>query len=142
MPDFSEEFFIESDASGNSLGDILLQQGCPIAYYIKELGDINLTKSAYEKELMAVALSIQHWRPYLMRRKFTVCTDHKSLQQLLQQRITIMYQQNWTAMLLGYRFDIVYKPGLENKGVDALSRMHDSVELKSLVHYLTWLGTE
>jgi len=46
---------------------------------------------AYEK-LMAFALSIQHWRPYLMGRKFTVCTDQKSLRQLLQQRTTTMDQ--------------------------------------------------
>jgi len=88
---------------------------------------------------MAVALSIQHWRPYLMGRKFTVFTDQKSLRQLLQQRITTMDQQNWAAKLLGYQFDIVYKPGLENKGADALSHMHDSPELHSLVHYPEWL---
>lgn len=46
LPDFYQEFFIESDASGNGLGAILLQQGCPIAYYSKALGDRNLTKSA------------------------------------------------------------------------------------------------
>lgn len=66
LPDFSKEFYIESDASGNGLGAILLQNGRLIAYFSKALGDRNLTKSAYEKELMAVALSIQHWRPYLM----------------------------------------------------------------------------
>lgn len=32
-----------------------------------------------------------------------------------------MDQQNWAAKLLGSRFDIVYKPDLENKGVVALS---------------------
>jgi hypothetical protein len=129
LPDFNQEFVIESDASGNGLGAILLQQGRPIAYFSKALGDRNLTKSAYEKELMAVALSIQHWRPYLLGRKFTVCTDQKSLKQLLLQRITTMDQQNWAAKLLGYQFEIVYKPGLENKGADALSRMHDPIEM-------------
>nr|XP_027187857.1 uncharacterized protein LOC113785482 [Cicer arietinum] len=79
LPDFQKEFFIESDASGNGLGAILIQEGRPIAYFSKALGEGNLTKSAYEKELMAVALAIQHWRPYLVGRKFTVCTDQKSL---------------------------------------------------------------
>lgn len=72
LPDFNQEFFIESDASGNGLGAILLQKGRPIAYFSKALGDRNLAKSAYEKELMAVALAIQHWRPYLLGRKFSV----------------------------------------------------------------------
>ncbi|XP_073224838.1 uncharacterized protein [Cicer arietinum] len=114
-----KEFFIESDASGNGLGAILIQEGRPSAYFSKALGEGNLTKSAYEKELMAVALAIQHWRPYLVGRKFT---------------------QNWAEKLLGYHFDIIYKPELENKGVDALSRMHDSGEMNSLIHVPEWLG--
>lgn len=80
LPNFDQEFVIERDASGNGLGAILLQNKCPIAYYSKALGDQNLTKSAYEKELMPVALSIQHWRPYLLGCKFTVCTDKKKSQ--------------------------------------------------------------
>lgn len=72
---------------------------------------------------MAVALAIEHWRPYLLGRKFTVRTDKESLGQLLLQRVTTMDQQNWVAKLLGCRFDIGYKPGLENRGADALLRM-------------------
>ncbi|XP_073221448.1 uncharacterized protein [Cicer arietinum] len=51
-----------------------------------------------------------------------------------------MNQQNWATKLLGYHFDIIYKPGLENKGADALSRMHDSGEMTSLIHVPEWLG--
>jgi hypothetical protein len=53
LPDFTKVFVIESDASGNGLRTILLQQGRPIAYFSKALDDRNLTKLAYEKELMA-----------------------------------------------------------------------------------------
>lgn len=85
-----------------------------MVYFSKALEERNLAKSAYEKELMAVALAIQHWRPYLLGRKFVVQTEQKSLRQLLLHRITTMDQQNWAATLLGYQFDIEYKPGLEN----------------------------
>jgi len=54
-------------------------------------------------------------------RRFTVCTDKKSLRHLLEQRITIQNQQNWLAKLLGYEFDIIYKLGLTNKMANTLS---------------------
>jgi hypothetical protein len=44
LPDFTKVFVIESDASGNGLRTILLQQGRPIAYFSKALDDRNLTK--------------------------------------------------------------------------------------------------
>lgn len=107
----------------------------PVAYFSKVLGVRNLAKSAYEKELMAVVLAIHHWRPYLLGWHFVVSTDQKSLKQLLQQRIVTMEQQNWDAKLLSYNFMIVYKPGKENRGADALSRVNVEGEFHSLVSY-------
>ncbi|KAI5418581.1 hypothetical protein KIW84_042997 [Lathyrus oleraceus] len=84
---------------------------------------------------MALVLAVQHWRPYLLGRKFVVYSDQKSLRHLLQQRITTADQQNWIAKLLGYHFEVVYKPGPENKAADALSRMHEEVELKGIMSF-------
>lgn len=86
----------------------------------------------YEKELMALVLAIQHWRPYLLGQRFIVYTDQKSLRHLLEQRITTQNQQNWLAKLLGYEFDIVYKVGAANKVADALSRKGEEMELKAI----------
>ncbi|TYK14463.1 Ty3/gypsy retrotransposon protein [Cucumis melo var. makuwa] len=41
--------------------------------------------------------------------------------------------QKWIAKLLGYSFEVVYKPGLENKAADALSRTPPTVQLYSLI---------
>jgi hypothetical protein len=110
LPDFNKEFIIECDASGSGLGAILMQGKNPIAYFSKALGPRNLVKSAYEKELMACVLAIQHWRPYLLGRRFVVSTEQRSLKDLLQQKIINGEQQNWVAKLLGYDFEIRYKP--------------------------------
>jgi hypothetical protein len=138
LPDFTKEFVIECDASGVGLGAILMQNKRPVAYFSKALGVRNVTKSAYEKELMAVVLAIQHWRPYLLGRRFTVSTDQKSLKQLLQQRIVTAEQQNWAAKLLGFDFDIVYKQGRLNRGADALSRVHEGSDLCAMTSSIQW----
>lgn len=142
LPDFSTNFVIECDASGTGLGAILMQQKRPVAYFSKALGVRNLAKSAYEKELMAVVLAIQHWRPYLLGRKFVVFTDQRSLKQLMQQKIMTVEQQNWAAKLMGYDFDIVYKQGKLNKGADALSRVYEDSELSAMSSIATWIQGE
>ncbi|MCH86704.1 RNA-directed DNA polymerase (Reverse transcriptase) [Trifolium medium] len=119
-----------------------MQERRPIAYFSKALGVRNVTKSAYEKEFMAVVLAIQHWGPYLIGRRFIVSTDQKSLKQLLQERIVTAEQQNWAAKLLGFDFEIVYKPGRLNRGADALSRATEGGELCAVTTCLQWKDEE
>lgn len=54
MPDFSQEFVIECDASGKGIGAVLMQNKQPIAYFSKSLSGSLLSKSTYEKELMVL----------------------------------------------------------------------------------------
>ncbi|KZV56866.1 peroxidase 64 [Dorcoceras hygrometricum] len=122
LPNFEEEFVVECDASGRGIGAVLAQGGRPIAFYSKALAERALGKSTYEKELMALVLAVRHWRPYLLDRRFLVLTNHKSLKELLHQRITTPDQQPWLSKLLGYEFQIKYKAGTLNGAADALSR--------------------
>jgi hypothetical protein len=138
LPNFALPFEVECDAAGRGLGAVLMQQRQPIAFFSKALSDRTLSKSVYEKELMALVLCIQHWRHYLLGREFTVYTDHKSLKHFLQQRISSPDQQCWLAKLLGYQFEVKYRPGLENKAADALSRCYDEGEFKTLISYPVW----
>lgn len=115
-----------------------MQDKQPTAYFSKSLSGRLLTKSAYEKELMALVLVVQHWRPYLLGRRFVVRTDQKSLKQLLSQPLTTPAQQNWAAKLLGYDFEIVYKEGSLNKAADALSRRNEEGELAA-ISVPTWI---
>ncbi|KAD6454919.1 hypothetical protein E3N88_09625 [Mikania micrantha] len=52
-----------------------------------------------------------------------ISKDHKSLKNMLDQKITTPLQQTWLAKLLGYDYEIHYKKGVEHSAADALSRM-------------------
>lgn len=54
-----------------------------------------------------------------------VYIDHQSLHSLIHQTVQTPNQYKWLAKLLEYEFDIVYKPGAQNKTADALSRLHE-----------------
>ncbi|KAG8363657.1 hypothetical protein BUALT_Bualt19G0045300 [Buddleja alternifolia] len=59
MPDFDEDFIIETDASGRGIGAVLLQKGKPIAFMSKALSQRNLALSVYDKEMMAIVVAVQ-----------------------------------------------------------------------------------
>ena len=127
LPDFNAIVEVETDASGYGIGVVLMQSKRPITYFSHTLAVRDKAKPVYERELMAVVLAVQRWRPYLLSRTFLVKICQRSLKFLLEQRVIQPQYQKWIVKLLGYSFEVIYKPILENKASDALSRMpHDA----------------
>lgn len=87
LPNFNEPFTIETDASGSTMGAVLMQQGHPLAFFSKNFTLRLLHASTYVKELHAIIAAVRKWRQYLLGRPFTILTDHKSLWELLLQVI-------------------------------------------------------
>ena len=65
LPDYTQEFVVETDASHGGIGVVLMQQGRPIAFFSKVLATKHRGKSIYEKEYMALFNAVDKWRHYL-----------------------------------------------------------------------------
>ncbi|GKB74012.1 transposon ty3-G gag-pol polyprotein, partial [Tanacetum coccineum] len=129
LPNFDQEFMVETDASGKGIGAVLCQNGHPTAYWSKTLSTKHQALSTYEKDFLAVVAALDKWKGYLLDRHFKIRTDHFSLKYLLNQKLTTPFQFKWLPKFLGYDYEIVYKKGSENVVADALSRMDSSGEL-------------
>ncbi|KAL8124581.1 hypothetical protein AgCh_012294 [Apium graveolens] len=122
MPDFQQTFVIEVDAFGFRIGAVLMQNNRPVAYFSKLLGIRAQQKSVYEKELIAICLAVQKCKSYLLGRHFIVRSDQQSLKFLTQLKEVNSDYQKWVTKLLGFDFEIQFKPGTANRVANALSR--------------------
>lgn len=84
MPDFFKKFIVKTNASGQGLSIVLMQEGRPIVFLSKALSRRNKRKSVYEKELMTIVLAFQKWWHYLLGRQFKMHMNQKSLHFLMK----------------------------------------------------------
>ena len=89
--------------------------------------------SIYEKEMMIVVYAVKKWHPYLIGSHFKIYIDHFNLKYMLDQLISTHMQQKLLSKLIGYDFEIHHRSGKENKAVDALLRMNESVEKATMM---------
>lgn len=132
LPNFQDVFTIETDACQDGIGAVLMQQGRPIAYLSKALGEKHKTLSIYEKEFLALIMAVERWRHYLQRQEFIIITDHKSLAYLNEQNLHSDMQRKAMTRLMGLQFKIVYRKGKKNVAADALSRAAHLMALQAV----------
>ena len=127
MPDFSKPMKLETDASDVGMGAVVSCQDengdwKPASYFSKKFNKSQCNWSAYEKELYAVILAMEHFHEYLCWQPFTLYTDHQPLQWLKDKDGLKGKLWRWAFRLKQFNFTIKYKKGCENGNADALSR--------------------
>lgn len=75
---------VETEASDYGIGLVLYKEGHPTAFLSKAIPVNKLVWSTYNKEMLTLIEKVKLWRPYLLGRRFTICTDQVSLHHLLE----------------------------------------------------------
>ena len=120
---------IMSDASDVAVGAVLQQwvdgQWHPIAYFSRKLTPPETRYSTFDRELLAVYLSIRQFRHMVEGREFSVFTDHKPLTRALSSRGTqhSPRQVRQLEFISQFTSDIQHVKGTHNPVADALSRI-------------------
>ena len=126
------EFVLDVDASDLGIGAVLHQvQGDRervIAYASRALNRAERNYCITEKELLAVRFFIEHFRQYLLGRKFLVRTDHQALVWLFKLKEPRGKIARWIEILSHYDFSIQYRPARKQSHCDALSRCENPRE--------------
>jgi len=132
LPDFTQPFVLEADASGSGIGAVLMQQGRPISFMSRTLGPKASAASTYEKEAMAILEALRKWKHYFASTSLIIRTDQQSLRYIHDQKIVEGIQHKLLVKLLGYNYKIEYKKGKDNKAADALSRAIHSSDIMAI----------
>ncbi|GJV18643.1 putative reverse transcriptase domain-containing protein [Tanacetum coccineum] len=122
LPKGNDDFVVYYNTSHQGLEAVLMQREKVIAYASQQLKPNEENYTTHDLELGAVVFALKIWRHYLYGTKYTVFTDHKSLQHILDQKELNMRQRCWLELLADYDCEIRYHPGKANVVADALSR--------------------
>lgn len=133
--DYSKPFVIQTDASDLGMGGVLVQgEGAEervVAYTSAKFSATQRNYQTTERECLAVINAIEKFRPYIDGVKFTVVTDHASLQWLRNIKDPTGRLCRWALRLQPYNFDIVHRKGSQMVVADAFSRAISSVDISS-----------
>ena len=125
-PNFKEPFLLFVDASSTGIGFTLAQEQngneVVIAYNGRGLNRAEQNYSTTEREALALVEGIKKFQPYLHNHKFTVVTDHSSLQWLMNIKDATGRLARWSLLLQQYDFNIIHRPGKHHSNADGLSR--------------------
>ena len=141
-PDFTKEFYVQTDASDYAIGAVLLQDFGngylePIEFGSRKFITAERNWHASEKELIAVVWALKKWIRYLLPNQFTVFTDHKNLENLFNKDTTKMGKlARWIIFLQQFDFIAKYLPGKDNYIADYLSRDIQGIVTKKVMQQI------
>ena len=126
LPDESLPFKLQTDASIDGIGAVLLQITSngdrPLAYMSKKLTKAQTKWPTIEQEGYAIVEAVRKWDKYLRGQEFTLETDHEPLVNFTNKEQLNKRCERWRLTLAEYRFKVKHIQGKKNNMADYLSR--------------------
>ena len=144
--DYSKPFVLETDASSDGLGAVLLQEGedgklHPVAYGSQSLTKAERNYHVGKTEFLTLKWAVtDHFKEYLIYQPFVVCTDNNPLTYLFATPNLNACGHQWVASLTNFNFTIEYQHGRNNAAADALSWVNELLnaqEVKAILDEMT-----
>ena len=127
--DFKKPFQLETDASREVLGTVLLQESDdgqyhPVAYASQELKGGEPKYHSSKLEFLALKWAVtEQFCKYLQYQPFTVQTDNNPFTYILTTPNLDALGHRWVAVLARYNMKLEYLKGSDNKIADTLRRL-------------------
>jgi hypothetical protein len=135
FPNFSLPFFIQTDASNNAIGAVLLQKQSnlfkPVAFASRKLSETEKRYSTTERELLAIIYAYDQFYSHVYGRKIVFYSDHEPLATMTNLKNPMGRLGRLLHRLQDVDYQIVYLPGVENFLPDYLSRAFEEEESES-----------
>ena len=129
--DWTLEFFLETDTSQYGVGAILYQETEEGKRYVdfaaKAFNKAQQNYNATKRELLAGLYAMNHWRPWLLFRKFTWGLDFKAVSFI--NTLTNQVVLDWINIFMDFDFETRFKRGILNVLPHQLSHMYDMLQL-------------
>ncbi|KAL0901247.1 hypothetical protein ABMA27_006539 [Loxostege sticticalis] len=125
-PNHSTE--LHTDASQLGIGGVLLQREheksplTAVAYFSRQTTPEEQHLHSFELETLAVVMSLERFRVYLLGIQFKVVTDCNALRTALTKRDLVPRIARWWLLVQDYDFTVEYRPGTQMQHADSLSR--------------------
>lgn len=138
LPEYNKEFILQTDASNTGIGAVLLQKNeegalMPIQWASKKLTETEKKYTITEKEMLAIKWGIDKFSYQLKGRKFHLITDHQALQHIRTKNEYNNSRVNrWIEKIQEFDFSVEYKKGKELILPDALSRLYENEQNKTI----------
>ena len=131
-PDWNKEFEIMCDASDYAIGAVLGQRIEKIfkaIYYVnKTFNEAQENYSTIEKEMLAIVLACEKFRPYILGSYVIIHIDHAVIRYLMAKKDVKPRLIRWVLFLQEFGLEIKDKKGYENVIADHLSRLEKTTE--------------